>query len=185
MTLGKAELQPLLSFLGIEEENWNLLLFGDGSGSRQDWPGGWACFAIEQILNPLDKRLKYHKPVYGAVSAGPINWMECLPYWHFIRHYHYYLGGKDLCQNGKVIVHVATDSEWTAQAMSGQVRVKVHRDMVTLYETLRAWGYHIRWHHVGRETLLLQSLADRLSAQAREYLSAVEPPPEFDDLKES
>lgn len=81
-----------------------------------------------------------------------------------------------------MIVHIVTDSQWASLAMSGRARVKYHRDMLAIFAMFQDWGYQIHWHHVSRETILLQSLADRLSAQAREYMMAVEAPQEFWDM---
>ena len=180
-----SELESLLNFLGIAHNLWNLLLLGDGSGSLPTKPGGWACFGVEQTFDENGQStIKYHEPVFGAVSCGPINWLETLPYWHFVRQHYYYMGGKEQCLTGKVIVHIVTDSQWAARAMSGHARAKYHRDMATMFAAFQDWGYQLHWHHVSRETILLQSLADRLSAQAREYLSAVEAPQEFWDMSQ-
>lgn len=89
------EVESLLNFLGIAPNLWNLLLMGDGSGSASSMPGGWACFGVEQTFDPQGcSSIKYHEPVFVAVSHGPINWLEILPYWHFIRQHYYYMEGK-------------------------------------------------------------------------------------------
>ena len=175
----RAEINALLKFLNVSPDKWNLLLMGDGSGSMASNPGGWACFAVEQ--GEYQQELTYHRPVYGAVSAGPINWLETLPYWHFLRHHYYYLGGKSLCAKNRVTTHIVTDSQWAAQTMSGRSKAKYHKDMQMMFAMYSEWGYNLVWHHVSRETVMLQSLADRLSAQAREYMQAVELPPEFEE----
>lgn len=175
------DLLALVQFLGIEK-HWDLILLGDGSGSQPDLPGGWACFGVERCPgSPAEpgQTVVFHEPVWGAVSAGPINLMESMAYWGFLHHFHYYGGGRERCKKTKLKTHIVTDSEWAAANMSGKGRTKYHRELVTVFAMYHDWGYQLHWHHVNRETILLQSLADRLSAQAREYLLAVEAPPEF------
>lgn len=172
------DVAALTHFLGIEN-NWDLILLGDGSGSQPDLPGGWACFGVELQQAACERTVVFHEPVWGAVSAGPINLMESMAYWAFLHHFHYYGGGRELCKKTRLKTHIVTDSEWAAANMSGKGRTKYHRELVTVFSMYHDWGYQLHWHHVNRETILLQSLADRLSAQAREYVLAVEPPPEF------
>jgi len=162
---------------GIQVKEWDLLLMGDGSGSGHACPGGWACFPV---ANDKGNHV-FLDPVFGAVSHGSINLMEVMPYWHFLHQHYYYMGGAETCLEKKIQVHVITDSQWAATAMSGRGKITVNRDMMALFAIFRDWGYQIHWHHVSRETIELQSMADRLAAQVRDYVKAVEHPPEFDE----
>jgi len=167
-------LQDLLQTLHVPINGWDLILVGDGSGSQWDTPGGWACGMITRSRETGD--IHYLTPLVGAVSQGPINWLEALPYWHGIRHHFYAMNGRALCEAGGVDVHIVSDSEWTVKAMSGKYQANTHADMVLLFNFFRAQGYRLRWHHMRREIVKLNSIADKLSVNAREYINALEYP---------
>lgn len=167
-------LQELIRAIRVPTENWDMILVGDGSGSKWNNPGGWACAMI--IRNRLSGEVHYLTPFTGAVSRGPINWLEAVPYWHCLRHHYYEMGGKELCARGGVEVHIVSDSEWVVKAMSGQYRAKTHGDMVVLFNYFQNKGYQIWWHHFHREVVKLNSIVDRLAVNAREYINEIEPP---------
>lgn len=167
-------LSALLKNLRVPATGWDVMLVGDGSGSKWNNPGGWACAMI--IRKRDTGRIHYLKPFSGAVSRGPINWLEALPYWHCIRHHYYAMNGKKLAEEGGVDVHVVSDSQWVVNTMSGRYVAKAHGDMVTLFHYFQTKGYRIWWHHRTRETVKLNSITDRLAVNAREYINLMECP---------
>lgn len=167
-------LAGLLSYLRTPVDGWDLLLVGDGSGSKWNNPGGWACAMI--IQNRKTKEINYLTPLVGAVSRGSINWLEAMPYWHCLRHHYYDMQGKEMCANGGVDVLIVSDSKWTVDTMSGRNSAKVHEDMALLFQHYRQKGYRLHWRHVEREIIKLNSIVDVLAANAREYIDAMEYP---------
>lgn len=176
-------LRGLLAHLRIEDGKWDLLMVGDGSGSKWNNPGGWAVTLIVQGRHSGQPH--YLTPFVGGVNRGPINWLEAMPYWLGIRHHYYDMEGRKLCQTGGgVEVHIVTDSEWTVRTMSGEFKADTHADMVSLFTFFEAKGYRIHWHHMKRDTLKLNSMMDTLSVNAREYMSAIELPKVSDEFPE-
>lgn len=167
-------LEQLLKRFNMPTRGWDLVLVGDGSGSRWNNPGGWACTMI--MRDRKSGKIHYLTPFVGGVSRGPINWLEAMPYWHCIRHHYHDMGGKQMCETGGVVVHAVTDSMWVARSMSGRNKLKIHNDMLMLFNWYKKAGYQIWWHHFPREVVRLNSVADRLSANARAYIGAIEPP---------
>src|SRR5207344_186670 len=66
-------LEALLVRLGIEEDEWDFLIVGDGSGSGYDRAAGWASVSIE-------RQTKERRVWWGAVNAGTVNFAEAMAY---------------------------------------------------------------------------------------------------------
>lgn len=173
-------LQKLIQSIHVPVDNWDLILIGDGSGSKWNNPGGWACAMIVRARRTGD--VHYLTPFVGAVSRGPINWLEAMPYWHALRHHFYDMGGKELCAAGGVEVHIVSDSEWVVKSMSGRWNTKTHGDMLALFNYFRHQGYRIWWHHYHRDVVKMNSIVDRLAVNAREYINAIEYPVVSDEF---
>lgn len=164
-------LQDLLKELKVPADNWDLLLVGDGSGSKWNNPGGWACTMI--VRSRKTGEAVYLTPLLGSVSRGSINWLEAMPYWHCLRHHFYEMDGKRQLKLRQINVDVVSDSSFVVDVMSGKGNAEVHEDMVTLFNFFEAKGYRIKWHHARRESSVLNSLMDELAANAREYMSSL------------
>jgi ribonuclease HI len=159
--------------LRLNISDWDLILVGDGSGNGWENPGGWGCY----IFNKQDTGEILERPaIAGGLSCGgSISFLEAIPFWLAIRQHYYTWGGLDACAHGKIFsAHIVTDSEWAAKAMSGSMEPKKHKDMAMLFRYFQDLGYRITWHKVPREVFLTHKKADRLSAQAREYIAGVE-----------
>lgn len=167
-------LVKLIDAIHVPIAAWDLILVGDGSGSKWNNPGGWACTMIMRSRKNND--VHYMTPFVGAVSRGPINWLEAMPYWHCIRHHYFDMGGKELCEGGGVDVHVVSDSEWVVKTMSGRYKANVHGDMLALFNYFRSKGYRISWHHFHRDVVTLNGIVDQLAVNAREYINEIEYP---------
>lgn len=166
-------LRDMLQALRIPADGWDLLLVGDGSGSKWNNPGAWACTMLVRARKSGE--VIYLTPFIGAVTRGSINWLEAMPYWHCLRHHFYEMEGKRQLQNYALHVHIVTDSLFTVNVMSGIANAETHDDMVTLFRFYEAKGYKLHWHHAKRETISLNSLMDELAATGREYMSSMIP----------
>jgi ribonuclease HI len=166
-------LHEICSTLRIDRNYCDILMIGDGSGSMAEQPGGWA-------VNIIEMERESHLPVRGTLLAGgqtqaSINFLEAATYWYGLHHLHYVLGwDKRVKPDNPAYVVIVTDSEWTAQAMGGACRLKAHKDLKTMFDLYRSWGYLLYWHHTVRDKILLNNLADVMSASAREYMAMLE-----------
>ena len=174
-------LEKLIQAIHVPVSNWDLFLVGDGSGSKWNNPGGWACAMI--MRDRETEAIHYVTPFVGAVSRGSINWLEAMPYWHCLRHHYYEMDGSILAKEGSgVEVHIVSDSEWVVKSMSGRFRTKVHGDMLVLFNYFKSKGYRLWWHHFHREVVKLNSIVDQLAVNAREYINAIEYPVVSDEF---
>lgn len=165
--------KQLWAALRVDPRYCDALLIGDGSGSRADCPGGWAVNVIE--MNRETQRPTRGTLLVGAQNQGSINFLEAVTYWYGLRHLQYTWGwDKLVTPNNPRYVVIVTDSEWTAKTMSGENRAKVHQDLKLMFDLYRSWGYLLYWHHAPREAVILNNLADLMSAAAREYLLMIE-----------
>ncbi len=171
-------LQHLIARLGIPVNDWDVILVGDGSGSAWHSPCGWACTLM--FRERRTGHVHYLTPFTGATSRGSIQWCEAMPYWCCLRYHYHEMNGKQHCQQGGVRVDIVSDSEWVCNTMSGQHKAKTHEDMVMLFQWYKEHGYDIHWHHMPRTEVYLNVLMDEMSAEAREYISAMEYPPVSD-----
>jgi hypothetical protein len=167
-------LDDMFRELRMPSNGWDLILIGDGSGSKWDNPGGWACSMI--MKSRETKEVHYFTPLVGAVSRGSINWLEAVPYWHCLRHHYYHMDGKELCADGGVDVFIVSDSEWVVKTMSGRQSARTHDDMVMLFQYYRQHGYRMQWRHVKRDVIKMNKIVDMLAVNAREYISDMEYP---------
>lgn len=152
-------------------DDWDLLLVGDGSGMSWTSPGGWCGAMLERSRE--SGAVKYYPLFVGGVNRGSINWMEAMPYWVMVRHHYHKGGGRQLTD---IETHIISDSKWVVEAMQGRYLLKNHQDMRALFKFYRNKGYRFHWHHLKREELSLNSLADKLAAVGREYMSFSEAP---------
>jgi hypothetical protein len=153
---------------------WDLILIGDGSGSKWNNPCGWACTMI--VRGRHTGEIHYLTPFVGASSRGSINWAELMPYWIALRHHYYQMKGKELCKSGGVDAWIFSDSAWSVETMSGRNLPDANDDMIALFHFFEEKGYRISWRHYPRETIRLNTTMDHLSVAAREYISEIEPP---------
>jgi len=152
---------PLLAFLkqqGIPSD-WDLLLFGDGSGLKWDMGGGFASFLIDRA-----RGLREH--IIGAISKSTVNRMELSAYVHALAyHYHDILEGQ--ITNPPFKVWIFSDSEFTVKTGQGHNRVKANGDLWSLVDWFETRGYRLNWRWVERNSTPLGEMADWLAGQAR------------------
>jgi len=154
-------LDALLKRLQIEQ--WDLLLIGDGSGSNWNFECGWGCISIEQDTM---KRRCWH----GAMNLGTVNLAEMLAY---LQPLSWYLQQERRRQEkGAPIqprhIHILTDSQYVQ--LRGKDRTFRPQKSNPLWQVFRqfgAFGMVLHWHWIPRETVDLNTFADKLSKAAR------------------
>lgn len=161
----KAPVRPLIditSSLGIHD--WDLLLVGDGSGSKPDQPFGWASCLIERVSGG-------RQMFYGALNCGTINLAELLPYILPLDWYNRHIAEFRPTPNGFRRVHVLTDSDtvanWINRINSGEGMPKLFKPLMFALLAFRELGYSLVAHWIPRESILLNSAMDLLSVSSR------------------
>ncbi len=161
---------PLLAFLkqqGVPTD-WNLLLFGDGSGLKWEMGGGFAVFLIDRIR-------ALREQVIGAISKSTVNRMELSAYIHALAyHYHDILKGK--ITEPPYNVWIFSDSEFTVNTGQGRNRIKANADLWSLVNWFRTRGYRLNWRWVERNSTPLGEMADHLAGRARRAVNELQLP---------
>ncbi len=153
--------QVLLDRLGIEE--YDLILIGDGSGSKWGLPIGWAVTAIA-------KTSMERKVFYGAMNDGTVNIAEAMAYMQPLLWYATKVRAERK-QGGVTrehIVHIITDSEYVREVGSrGHVDFSTNQPIWAVYELLKRQCLQINWHWQRRDEVALNAFADLLSKRSR------------------
>jgi len=164
-------LEDLLQRLNIK--TWDLLLVGDGSGSRWEQPAGWACVAIERSRQQLGRandsgggeQLR-RKVFYGAVNDGTVNFAELMAYFAPLSWY----AAKTEKFDGPLVlpreVHILTDSQYVQKMMTGRMP-KTHAAFWLAYNIYNRLGFRLNWHWLPRNDIALNRYVDAISRKAR------------------
>ena len=171
LTLSEAvlgEIETLMEELDATGE-FDVLLIGDGSGSKFGHSAGWACVSI--LRQSWEPRLWA-----GACNDGTNNLAELAA---FLFPLGYFISQKRPA--GEVLrIHIVTDSEVTAR--NGQQTTKGVCPAFGTSQGLwwrwiaeaREHGVLLTWHHRPRATLWLNSFADTVSKSARKGFASLE-----------
>lgn len=153
--------QPLGQLLQeLEIREFDLILIGDGSGSKWGYGIGWACVAIESGDHA-------RRVFYGGANDGTVNVAEPLAY---LIPLSWYAGKLEAAKlKGPRNIHIITDSEYVQQRGSREQSVLsgAHSVLWAAIEMLSRRGFVITWHWIERETYALNSFVDTMSKLGR------------------
>lgn len=169
----KETLEQLLRRLKIPDAEWDLLLVGDGSGSKWGYGIGWGCVSIE----------KHHEEEprvwFGAANNGTVNLAEMFAYippltWYAAQVAHerrHYVG---LPMHRRV--HILTDSQY-CQGMGStcDALIKANGPLWQIFRIFQRDGIFLHWHWRQRDDVALNVYADALSKAARIKFAAANP----------
>lgn len=164
----KIQPQPLEDFLaqhGLVHGQWDLLLFGDGSGLGWEKGGGFASVLF-------DSRLGIRSHLIGAQTLTTVNRMELSAYVQALA-YHFEFLLKGEVKDPPYRVFVFTDSELTAKAGRKDLTVSKNRDLWQGINWFELQGYRIQWRWVPRNSTPYHELADYLAGAARYAINTV------------
>jgi ribonuclease HI len=141
--------------VGIDPTLFDVVIFGDGSGSGWDLGCGWAAVHI-------DLETGHRQVFHGACTPGTIGIGEIMPYLHALTWH------AATQQAGKRIA-VITDSQYVAKTgtMDRKVTVKANWWLWSQFDWLKRQGFRIKWHWVRRDDTALNKFTDALSRLAR------------------
>ena len=167
-------LEEMLSRAGIPSGQWDLVLVGDGSGSKWTSPCGWSVVLA-------DRRTRQFHHFHGAASPASVNFAEAIPYLHALTWFDSQFGKTRLREQMGLRVVVITDSQviarWGAQATNVAVPVPDKQRMIwaSVRELARA-GYQFQFRWAARDTSSLNKFADVVAARSRRAVMEAEPP---------
>lgn len=161
----QSSLEQLLGSLGVK--TWDMLLVGDGSGSRWGYECGWASVAV---LPDEMKRYLF----FGGLNCGTVNIAEMMAYmtpllWFEARE-------RAKSQDGRppkavYHIHILTDSEYVEQrGEGGQLNFKRNQALWAVFEMFNRRGFMLHWHWKPRDTTALNKLSDCLSKLSRNLI---------------
>lgn len=164
-------MQDLLAKAGIED--FDLLLVGDGSGSKWGYGAGWASVAIEPDLMG-------RKSFYGACNNATVNFAELMAYMAPLSWYvsHVKDQKKQPRRGGLFQIHIITDSQYARGSSDREsVIAKTHNFLLLSgLSTLGHKGFNLNWHWMERETSELNRFVDELSRSSRVALQEADVP---------
>jgi ribonuclease HI len=155
--------------------SWDVIIVGDGSGSRWGYPGGWASILF-------DRRTGLRKTLYGAFSDTTVNICELSPYLYTLQ---WYVRGpgqdlqreirqQDQFRHRLIDVHIVTDCDVIAK----QGRREWDRDTNAAFwagiDSFSRLNYQLHWHWFPRDQFASNRLCDALSKEMRYLITSIE-----------
>ncbi len=155
--------------LGDKINDWDVFMVGDGSGSIQGRPGGWAV--ITYVRNPSRTKL-----FYGSVSDTTINIAELMPYIHSFHWYANNLGKRALknSSDGLIKVYVITDCDIIAKQGNKEVGREQNSPLWSFFDQYECRGYVFKWFYLARDTSEVNRECDALSKQMRLLVQTID-----------
>lgn len=168
--LDARELRRLLKHFKIGND-WEVLIFGDGSGSKWGYGIGFAAISFDRWSSKL-------RPWYGAMNDGTNNLAEMLAYLAPLMYYasEAIRAKEDGAHYGTMRVRIFTDSQYCRD--TGTRGCAMRGKNFALWDCLasvRHVGVIPTWHWIRRETTAFNSLVDRLSKSSRLAVQNIQP----------
>jgi ribonuclease HI len=165
----------------LEITDYDLVLIGDGSGSKWSLPVGWSCVAVEK--GHMSRRV-----FYGAANDGTVNVAELSAYlipmlWYSSK----VAEERNQTEDYRVRhVHVITDSDYVRQMFTeGRGSIAARNSILYMaLQSVERRGYHLHWHWLPREDVALNHYADELSKAARHQFKVNDLPATLADVNQ-
>lgn len=151
---------------------WDVLLFGDGSGSVWEQPCGWASVSIERVAPQTSGAAGPVRRVwYGALNNGTVNMAEALAYLAPLN----WLVAQDEDRRKNTgmrrtahRIHIFTDSQYCRDSGNRAGRSLGKNSVLwAAFDVFKRHGYLIEWHWIRRDQVALNQYVDLLSKLAR------------------
>lgn len=166
----------LMTALGIDDNvPIDLLIVGDGSGSRWGYPGGWAAIIF-------DKRTRLRKTLFGALSDTTVNICELMPYLYALQWYvrgpgkdlQKSINAQELHRYRPIVVHIVTDCEAIAKQGNREWSRDANAALWASFDYFGRINYELHWHWFERNTFASNRLCDALSKDMRHLITSIE-----------
>jgi ribonuclease HI len=159
-------LQAALDELGVGTE-WDAAIVGDGSGTGWDRCCGWAATLVDHYTG-------FQMPSFGGWSHGTSYLAELQPYlgalsWYASGPGRAYVGARrDDGSFGRVCrVHVLCDNSAAVNCGNRACDRSTYGWFWRAFDEFEERGYVLEWHHVPRQKLGLNRLADQVAGIVR------------------
>lgn len=156
-----------------KNDPWDIIVVGDGSGSRWGYGGGWATILF-------DKFTGLHKVQWGALSDTTINICELSPYIYSVLWHHRCVANmirKQKKQAGQMFpvieTHIITDCEIIAKQGRGEMKRELNSPLWASFIAFERLGFNFHFHWINRDSGLANQVCDMLSKQMRHIIEGV------------
>ena len=144
--------------LGLND--FDFVLFGDGSGTTIELPCAWACHAVNTATKAVTKH-------FGGLSSGTNNLAELIPYLHALWH----IQTSKETRSSTTRVAIVSDSEVTVRCGNGEYERRANAAIWAGIEWFENNGFVILWKHVRRNTNPVNANCDLIAGQKRKLMS--------------
>jgi hypothetical protein len=168
--------KELLNLLNLQDDdNWDIILVGDGSGSRWGYGGGWASILF-------DKKTNARKTHWGSLSDTTINICELNPYIFALMWYHRGPAAELRAQKRRdqpnrlptINVHIVTDCEIIAKQGQRKANREANAALWAAFDVFERQGFRFTFHHIPRDLFTANRVCDILSKDMRHLIEAIE-----------
>lgn len=170
-------LPALLTKWGRSLDDYDAVIFGDGSGTTTGKPCGWGATVVVNGGEGDGTR----KVIRGAMNTGTCGLAEVMPYLQALSWYDGWR--KQRKDTGMVRVLIVTDNETVANqgnALAGGSKsiagIKAHAPFWAALAQFDRDGYRLAYLHRHRSSSALNSFADALAGEARAMIAGAERP---------
>lgn len=152
-------ISELLERFNIDQ--WDVLMIGDGSGSRWGKPCGWGCAVIDRLTGESGI-------VSGAVSTGTNNVAELMAYVFplmelaEIERKRHAAGEEFRTRN----IHIISDSDYVVGVARKVKKTGTHAMLWSAIEAVKRFGFILTWHHTKRSCVDLNVYTDHIARQS-------------------
>ena len=162
-------LRKLLTQFKVADGSWDVLILGDGSGSKWGHAVGFASVMF-------DRRTRVFRRFYGGLNDGTVNLAEIMAYMAPLTFLSTQaLDAKESGMRFKAVsVQIFTDSQYCRDVGTKGCTMQGKNGL--LWECLKSVhrvGVVPHWHWIRRETSPFNSLVDRLSKLSRHAIMNV------------
>lgn len=155
-------LASLQEFLGIQPDQWDAIIVGDGSGTSWEKEMGFASVLVRN--NTFERQV-----FYGGHNVGTNNVAEIMAiFWPL-----FYLAntGDGITDRG-YRVHVVTDSDYVVNGLKSRdpihdKKLRANRELWLAIHAVQRRGIRIFPHHIHRDTIALNKLGHDIANAAR------------------
>ncbi len=150
-------LEDLLQHLQIEQNAWDYLLVGDGSGTVLDKECGFACVSIE-------RETMTYTAHHGGASHGTNIMAEMLAY---VLPLLYLTHNRLRRKSHGVRVHIVSDCQYLSTAWKHRKSLRKNKELWALFDVFTRRGIVLQFHWIPRDTWRLNQFCDTLAGRSR------------------
>lgn len=150
-------IEEVLELAGIDNDDWDVLLIGDGSGTSWEKECGWGVTLITST---------HYRNVYsGAFSHGTNNIAEMMAY--LLPLMALTAGEVPIDIKSGCRVRVITDSQYVVNGINQRIPLKNNFELWTAIQAVRRFGIDLKAYWAPRDVVDLNRLGHNLANKSR------------------